>query len=348
MADAQMERPQQRYQPPGQTNYIRNAQADVPQARKASGSRPWKRDRVSRGRSDRRSSDGSVHNHSQSGPRSPTTNQNSYMIQQPDPQQPRPYEARGSPARDQLQYDRLGNLIDQRRSPYGLERPKSAAEDPNYPQNASMRSQNRRHRRPGSAAGLQNSASQGRNRFFSPQSQRSGMSSRHSRSLSQERVPQQRDHRPLTPSQLLNDAHGPSTAQQARTPNDPRPQGGQASRSPVRKPLVRPMQPTDAPNNRNSSRFSAGENFSDENHSPVRPAGQMSMNQSVPLRQQNHSMKQRFGNSITGSVTNTSLPSGKPTGTIRGPTKYAQGPLAFGSPRPQATGAGTRMQRPRY
>lgn len=63
-------------------------------------------------------------------------------------------------------------------------------------------------------------------------------------------------------------------------------------------------------NNRPSSRFS-DENFSDENHSPVRPIGQMSTNQSAPLRQQHqHGMKQRFGNSITGSVTNASVGNG--------------------------------------
>ena len=100
-------------------------------------------------------------------------------------------------------------------------------------------------------------------------------------------------------------------------PNGSRQPYGQASRSPLRQQFSQAMQPKDPRTNRNSSRLS-DENFSDENHSPVRPIGQMNMQQSGPLRQQHHGMKQRFGNSITGSVTNASVP----TGGVGGFNKY--------------------------
>lgn len=234
------------------------------------------------------------------------------MIQQPDLLQQPPYQARASPAREPLKYDRLGNPIGPRTPAPGLDRPKSAAEDPTNPQNASMRSHSRQ-RRPGSASQLQNSRDQSRNRFFSPQAH--SKNSHHSRSLSQGRAVEQRPNALFSPSQLLNGGHNPSSSQMM--PNGSRQPRNQASRSPLRQQFNQPMQPKDPRNNRNSSRFS-DENFSDENHSPVRPIGQMNMQQSVPLRQQHHGMKQRFGNSITGSVTNASVP----TGGVGGFNKY--------------------------
>ena len=47
----------------------------------------------------------------------------------------------------------------------------------------------------------------------------------------------------------------------------------------------------------------------------------MNMQQSVPLRQQNHGMKQRFGNSITGSMMNAGAPGGNQA-AFGGSNKY--------------------------
>lgn len=102
LTNAQMGRAQQYYQPPSQIADARDEQANTAHARKASGSRPWRRDR-SRGRSETlRSNEGSAHNLSQSNQMSPKRNRQLQMIQEPDlaQQQPPSRQLRSSPARD--------------------------------------------------------------------------------------------------------------------------------------------------------------------------------------------------------------------------------------------------------
>lgn len=151
-----------------------------------------------------------------------------------------------------------------------------------------MRTPGSQDERPGSASQLQKSLdrsrsrNQDRNRFFGPHGQRSGNDANHSRSLSQERAPQQHHHHRNDHHRQDQDLFAPGQQPNRAPNNNPGhsfgpngPRNNQRSRSPMRKQSNQALLPKEMPNNQNPSRFAEddGENFSDENHSPVRPMG---------------------------------------------------------------------------
>ena len=175
----------------------------------------------------------------------------------------------GSP----LKYDRFGNPVPQANQS-GYNHPSMNTSAANDTLNSSMRSNNSQTRRPGSASKLQNSFDQSRNRFFSPQNKsRASKSRERSQDRSADHRQQQFMPHP-TPNQLLNPGQQPQNNMQNRGFQD-------------------------------KSNMS-DENFSDENHSPVRPMSNVNPIQSGALKQQHVGLRQRFGTSITGSVTNFS------------------------------------------